>query len=90
MYRRLDRMGIRTMQQLCALSKFQMQKVWNGVVGERFWHWLKGEDFEGLDTMRRTVRHSHVLPPELRTEEGAYSVLHKLAHKAAMRLRKVN
>ena len=36
---------------------------------------------------RSSISQSHVLPPELRTEQGAYSVLHKLLHKAAMRLR---
>ena len=90
MYKRLDRIGIRTIQQLCALSKPQMQKVWNGIIGERFWRWLKGDDLDEPETQRRTIGHSHVLPPDLRTQEGAYAVLQKLAHKATVRLRRLN
>jgi DNA polymerase-4 len=37
---------------------------------------------------QKSIGHSHVLPPELRTPEGAYAVAIKLLHKAAMRLRK--
>src|SRR5262249_1505399 len=40
-------------------------------------------------TRRQTLSHSHVLPPELRTDEGAYGVLTRLTHKAAARLRKI-
>ena len=48
-----------------------------------------GEDVAEKPTHRHTVGHSHVLPPELRTEEGAFGVLVKLAHKAAARMRKI-
>jgi DNA polymerase IV len=34
-----------------------------------------------------TIGHSHVLPPDLRNEEGALATLHRLLQKAAMRLR---
>jgi len=66
-----------------------MKKIWNGVIGDRFWHWLRGDDLAEISTSRRTVGHSHVLPPGLRTREGAYSVAQKLIHKAASRLRKM-
>ena len=36
---------------------------------------------------RLAGRHSHVLPPNLRNAQGAYSVGQKLLHKAAARLR---
>ena len=47
-----------------------------------------GEDFldPELDH-NKSIGNSHVLSPELRTEEGAWAVAHKLLHKAAMRLR---
>ncbi|MDZ7292696.1 MAG: DUF4113 domain-containing protein [candidate division KSB1 bacterium] len=89
MHKRLQAHGIRTVEQLCALSKMQMNKIWHGIVGERFWHWLRGDDIAEPATHKGTVGHSHVLPPDLRTEEGAYAVAQKLVQKAAIRLRKM-
>src|SRR5207245_498063 len=40
-------------------------------------------------THRRTIGHSHVLPPELRNEVDAKAVLLRLIDKAAMRLRSI-
>jgi DNA polymerase-4 len=90
MHQRLQVYGIRTMEQLCALPKPHLKKIWSGIVGERFWHWLRGDDIVEPATHRGTVGHSHVLPPDLRTEEGAYAVAQKLVQKAAMRLRKMS
>jgi DNA polymerase-4 len=91
MERRLHQHQIRTMPQLLALNREQMNHVWGGINGERLWHWLRGEDFNdaALDHPK-SVSHSHVLPPDLRTVEGAYAVAHKLLHKAALRLRTAN
>lgn len=88
MEQRLHRHNIRAMGQLLSLSREQMNRVWGGVGGEKLWHWLRGEDFHdaALDCPR-SVSHSHVLPPELRTVEGARAVALKLLHKAALRLR---
>lgn len=88
MEKRLRESGIQTMRQLLALSREEMSAVWGGIGGEKLWHWLRGEDFNDprLDH-QKSISQSHVLSPELRTLEGAYSVLHKLLHKAAMRLR---
>ncbi|MDZ7266363.1 MAG: DNA polymerase [candidate division KSB1 bacterium] len=90
MHARLLSHGIRTVRQLCALSKTEMAKIWGGIIGERFWHWLRGDDLPEIATRRRTVGHSHVLPPELRNDEDAYAVAKKLVHKAAARLRHMN
>jgi DNA polymerase-4 len=90
MLKRLHKASIYSIEQLCALSKIAMMKIWNGIIGERFWHWLRGDDLPEIETQRRTVGHSHVLPPELRTREGAHSVAKKLVHKAASRLRRMN
>jgi DNA polymerase-4 len=57
------------------------------VLGERWWHALRGEEPALPPTRRRSVGHSHVLPPEFRTPDGALSVLIRLVHKAAARLR---
>ncbi len=88
MEKRLHAAGIRTMDQLLALDREGMRRAWGSVNGEKLWHWLRGEDFHDAELEHnKSVSQSHVLPPELRTAEGAYAVAHKLLHKAAMRLR---
>jgi DNA polymerase-4 len=88
MERRLHDCGIQTMAQLMKLGREEMNSVWGGVGGEKLWHWLRGEDFNDPELAhQKSISQSHVLAPELRTIEGAYAVLHKLLHKAAMRLR---
>jgi DNA polymerase-4 len=89
MEKRLHQAGIRTMEQLLALDREQMHAAWGGIGGEKLWHWLRGEDFGDAELEHaKSIGHSHVLSPELRTPEGAYAVANKLLHKAAMRLRK--
>ena len=88
MEKRLHEQGIRTMPELLALDREQLNRVWGSINGEKLWYWLRGEDF--LDSElehQKSISQSHVPPPELRTEEGCYAVAHKLLHKAAMRLR---
>jgi DNA polymerase-4 len=86
--KRLNEKGIATMKQLLALSCEQAGELWGSVWGERLWHWLQGEDFDMSETDHlKSISHSHVLAPEMRTAEKAYAVAHKLLHKAAMRLR---
>ncbi|MGC2298133.1 MAG: DNA polymerase [Acidobacteriaceae bacterium] len=88
MEKRLHEGGIHTMPQLLALDREQMNHVWGGIGGEKLWHWLRGEDFHDAELEhQKSISQSHVLPPELRTEDGCYAVAHKLLHKAAMRLR---
>ena len=88
MERRLQAAGIRTMPQLLALGREGMRAVWQGTAGDKLWFWLQGEDFHDPQLEhQKSISQSHVLPPELRTLDGAYAVLHKLLHKAAMRLR---
>ena len=88
MEKRLHTYGIRTMEQLLALPPEQLRTVWGNINGERLWHWLRGEDFgEVAQEHAKSVGHSHVLAPEMRTIDGAWAVAHKLLHKAAMRLR---
>lgn len=88
---RLHQKGIRTMRQLWALNREQMNELWGGIGGEKLWHWLRGEDFEDAELEHaKSIGNSHVLAPELRTLDGAYAVVSKLLHKTAMRLRTAN
>jgi DNA polymerase-4 len=88
MEKRLHLAGIRTMDQLLALDREAMNRVWGSINGEKLWHWLRGQDFnDPALEHNKSISQSHVLPPELRTPEGCYAVAHKLLHKAAMRLR---
>jgi DNA polymerase IV len=86
--KRLNEKGVETMEQLLSLDCEQSGELWGSVWGERLWHWLRGEDFEMGETDHlKSISHQHVLAPEMRTQEKAWAVAHKLLHKAAMRLR---
>ncbi len=87
---RLATAGITTVEELCGLSELQLKNIWGGVVGQRWWYWLRGFNVPEAPTRRSSVCHSHVLPPELRTREGARAVLIRLIHKVAARLRRLN
>ena len=90
--KRLQAKGIVTMEQLLALDRNGMHRLWDSVWGDRLYHWLRGSD-TGDDgapippDVQKSLGHSHVLAPEFRTDEGAWAVAHKLLHKASMRLR---
>ncbi len=90
MRRRLESQGVRSTRQLCSLSRQQMIDVWQSILGEQWWYWLRGEDYPERPTRRRTVGHSHVLPPKYRNDAGARAVLVRLLHKAGMRLRRLD
>ncbi|MBI5762865.1 MAG: DNA polymerase [Planctomycetes bacterium] len=89
MFRRFASRGITTVQQLCSLGTDELESIWGGVVGNRFYRALIGHDSPDLPTQRRTVGHSHVLPPRLRTAAGAQGVLVRLLCKAAARMRRL-
>lgn len=89
MERRLHRTGIKTMAQLCAATSDQLYSAWHSVMGRYMWHGLRGDDLPEILTSRRTVGHSHVLPPDLRTDDGSRAVMTKLIAKAAERLRRL-
>lgn len=90
MLKRLNSIGVMTVAQLYQLSESRMRDVWGGIVGQRWWHWLRGHDLPEGPTRRSTVGHSHVLPPKLRNEQGARAVLIRLIHKVGARLRRIN
>lgn len=87
--KRLHAWGVVSVAQLCSLSKKDMRSIWRGVLGDRWWHWLRGDDLRDPPTHRRTVSHSHVLPPEMRNRADARAVLVRLIHRAAARLRRL-
>ena len=88
MEQRLHTHGIRNMAALLACSPEQLRQAWGSIQGERLWHWLRGADFNDPELEDpKSIGHQHVLPPEMRTVDGAYAVAQKLLHKAAMRLR---
>ena len=87
---RLRARQIDTVEHLCAVSREMLREIWGGIEGERFHAALHGQPTFARTTSCRSVSHSHILPPELRHEAGARSVLHRLTQKAAMRLRSLN
>jgi DNA polymerase-4 len=91
MEQRLHRFGITTVQQLCQLSEPQLAHIWGSkVLGQQWWHRLRGDDWPEAPSRRRSVGHSHVLPPAWRHDAAARAVLMRLLHKAAMRLRQID
>lgn len=88
MLERLERAGITTVEELYGLDEWSLQRIWGSVVGRRWWYVLRGHDLGTPASRRKSLGHSHVLPPEFRTAEGSRSVLLRLIHKAAARLRR--
>jgi len=84
---RLQAAGVHTVAELCAASKPVLHRVWGGVLGDRLWHLLRGEEIPDLVSARKSIGHSHVLPPESRHPDKAWPILCKLLHKACERLR---
>jgi DNA polymerase-4 len=84
---RLHTAGVWTTEQMYALTLPQMRAIWGGIGGERWWHLLRGHEVTTPPQSRRSIGHSHVLAPELRTPAGAASVAGRLLEKAAERMR---
>ncbi|MBI3829392.1 MAG: DNA polymerase [Planctomycetes bacterium] len=84
---RLRGQGVHSVEELCKRSEGEMERLWRGIVGRRWWHVLRGQEIYEAPTRRRSVGHQHVLPPELREPEQARGVLVRLLSKAAARAR---
>ena len=84
---RLISHGIRSVECLCDATKPELHKAWGGVLGDRLWHLLRGDEIPDLPSSRKSLGHSHVLPPECRVPSKAWPILCKLLHKACERLR---
>ena len=87
---RLRGQGVTTVERLCAMTADELARAWRGVLGRMWWHWLRGLEWHRPPTRRRTVGHSHVLPPALRSDAGGRAVAVRLVHKAAARLRAID
>lgn len=81
--------GIDTPAKLYSATKAELRGIWGSVEGERMHGRLRGENIPSLTEKNKTIGHSHVLPPYLRSQPKALAVLHKLLQKAAMRLRNI-
>lgn len=84
---RLHASGIHNVRDLCAANKERLHGVWGGVLGDRLWHLLRGDEVPEIVSARKSLGHSHVLPPDSRAPDRAWSILCKLLHKACERLR---
>ena len=87
MEKRLARYRITTMRELLALNADQLQTAWGSIEGRRIHGKLRGEEPVTRANDRASIGHSHVMPPQLRTQDGVYAVQQRLLQKAAMRLR---
>ena len=84
---RLKARGIFTSDDLVEKSALELKVAFGGYQGERWWSMLRGYDVQFDVEEGKTLSHSHVLPPKLRTDTSCREVLLRLAHKAAARLR---
>lgn len=84
---RLHASGIHTTKELCEAKKQTLHAVWGGILGDRLWHLLRGDEIPDLISAQKSIGHSHVLPPALRKPDDAWPVIAKLLHKASERLR---
>lgn len=85
---RLERGGVRSVEQLWHISPKHARRIWGSVEGERFWYRLRGYEIPDQQTKTSVIGHSRVLDPELRTPDSAYKVGRRLTIKAATRLRR--
>ena len=88
--RRLNKAGIRTIEQLWNISPKHARKIWGSVAGEVFWYRLHGYEIPDKPTQKSVIGHSRVLDPEFRPNNKAYSMALNLTVKACARLRRHN
>jgi DNA polymerase IV len=84
---RLNAAGIFTAQDLVLASRQHLIRAFGGVIGERFYYNLRGIPSNDDHESGKSLGHSHVLPPDLRTDKGCRDVLLRLLQKASARLR---
>ena len=84
---RLARHGVRTIAELCALSRQDALAIWGSVVGGRYWDGLHGIDEPEVPTRRHSMGHANVLEPRFRDDDGARRMLVRLVTRLGKRLR---
>lgn len=87
MQARINAGGIYTARQMCEADAKRLKRAFGSIIGERWWHLLRGYDLTTEETQRKSLSHSHVMAPQFRTEEGVKQLLLRLIHKASSRLR---
>ncbi|HLJ54191.1 MAG TPA: hypothetical protein VKT77_04075 [Chthonomonadaceae bacterium] len=92
MHRRLQRVGISTVEHLFDAGPDLLRRAWGSVEGPRWYYMIRGRqdtDYRiwNSDVQRQSVGHSHVLPPEYRTRRGAQDILLRLFTRCLRRLR---
>ncbi|BCM25702.1 DNA polymerase Y family protein [Methyloradius palustris] len=87
MEQRLQDFKIDSMQALYSANRQQLRAAWGSIEGEVMYEKLRGFEPTERKNPRRSLGHSHVLPPDLRNPEASIAVLHRLLQKACMRLR---
>lgn len=86
----LDRAGIRTISELMDKNEHEMERLWGGIIGRRWWHWLQGHEVTEPPTHKSSIGHQHVLAPDVRHHDAARAVAFRLMLKAAARMRHDN
>lgn len=87
MQARLNAAGIFSPGELFAASTQELRKAFGSVVGERWWYLLRGYEMELPEVSQKSLGHSNVLSPELRTDKGCRDVMLRLIQKATARMR---
>jgi DNA polymerase-4 len=91
MEERLHKHNVFTVQDLYNQDEKNMKSIWGGIVGERYYHWIRGTDLEETTQGKtKSINRSHVLEPSLRNAQGAYGIAQKLLHKAGLAMRRDN
>ena len=85
---RLNASGIYTAADLYNRSAKELRIAFGSVLGERWYYLLRGFELDEPEHPRKSISHSHVLPPEYRNPEGSHQVLLRLTTKAMLRLRR--
>ncbi len=88
MEQRLNKAGIKTVEQFWNTSPKHARMIWGSVGGERFWYNLHGYHIPDLETNPSVIGHSRILDPELRSLDKARQVARRLTIKAATRMRR--
>lgn len=86
---RLNLFGIRSARDFF-VAPIELLNSILGFGGEVWWYRLHGYEVPLATRPTKSISHSHVLAPELRTKKRAWGVVYKLMEKVAQRLRAEN
>ncbi len=60
-----------TVKDLYTASRLELTNAFGSIVGERWWFLLRGYEMPTEEHARKSLSHSHVLAPDLRTDQDA-------------------